>query len=1588
MGLTIEAFKGEGGLSLSDFQSDAPEGVRVNEKTANQLAATDAILTDTNPDHYRGVRESLLSNTSREAFIQRHQAIRDALWVDAEEGIYDLLADNGVADETRLGVAQLNSDTIRQSVTSLLDIMAEEAIAADSGGETSVSEQSRSLLIDSVRAVNESKRRAQAAINAYNMAHNSSTASKVVDFAEIMTPFAEWININQLLQASKGKDKDSAWLMGNQKAELYDQIKKMPIEDRAAFTSAVVEMVEENENVVLPDGNDLVALDVLHNMLVSNDYSDFERWFDNTTSVLEVVGLGSIVRAVGKAGKGIKGAAKGASKAKPQGFPPGGLDGEIMEGGEVVVRDNAPDLEGPVIDGTFTEVEGINTEIVRTQVAPTSPSQVVKDYNPEQARRMHKQAAEDETGEMAEALYGTNRNEAMAKDLLPEPETPSGAIKNKVEMKQPSNEEPENIRKARLANGNTIVSDAEFGRIQSKLEDSFEDVEGMTLHKSSLVIRTNDDATIGIRARYSPNDSGIRTPTQALANARFAFRNYGLQDENFTILARQGDEWVPTTAKDAEAKATLKKAGADLPQLDDVDYAIELNYDYRFRPEDLEDIELLTTGGGIISRAVQFLDRTPTQLFASTGQGSIVQNLLDAASVIHPQIVEAASVAVDRAYGLKKLYVEEFEDFTDVYKKLPKERRAMMTEYINEANLEGIPLNISNLYARGFTKKEVDALKTWRRANDAMWHAANADMVKTLRAKGFKVVVHDATDTKLMGKPKARNNVQANRLTFDPMEDSNVRLSSEELSELYEKGGEIIELDEPIFVDGQWLQSIVSHNTPNGGYTRAVYDNEIVLPYRDGYYPVMYDANYFVKKAVVDADGNTKYKAVASARNSGDADEMMRMLRENDPEAEYVAQKDRSFGQATNRIFDEGSWSIATNSGMTAQRVRGQRLLDASTDMQKAGTSNLKDPLEAVANQIQQLSQRTAMRTYLETAKRRWMLQFGDSLDLPINPRSHQIEMPKNVGQITPKPGADPKIVQEARTNFNYLYSLENGFINYIDEAYRGMLHAAADFAAGLKATKVEEALLGAARISTQNQIKSAVFKLFIASNPARQALIQRGQILQLGASNPAYAASQLPQDMFKLNMVRSGLSKDPKYVALLKEVEDSGVLEAVDAHTLIRDDLLRLADVTATQKARGVLATPIDWAQKVGFDFAEQDVLLSAWLSFRDKAIKEGRNIKSQRVRDDILGKARAYTLNMNRSGEMPYSQNTLAVAAQFFSFRHKAFLQPFTNRSLKGREKLQMMAWTTAIFGVDATVFVGLTNWLWGENPPSEVKDAIGDGLLDVALNAGLTAISGEDQMVDWGDFAPTDAYGMGNMLTAMLTTDLGEMVANSPAGSLMFGANPRLADAFKTGMRYFYPPIDYEDPTLETKFSDVVKSSLNLFSGYSTTFRANYAYHTRQKMSSSGRLSDKDVTGIEAAMSAFGFQTKTEVGYRETKEKLYGDAAFESDDVKEWYRGLKRHLARRGDRVIEEDFAARAYAEAWRVFGEDRPRAMETILSELEKDAADGDYVMLRSLMSRMGMMNDEEVWQLINKLPAGDVRDKATAIMQKREELADG
>ena len=1528
--MELEDFTNTIDMSLQDFATEEKVPSPVNDVSASNIAAQSAVMdgTSTMLDTYRQVKQDLLSPESQQMFLLDQEAQRNIIIKDLQHELSNVLGDPRAPFEEKNEAYLMFEEIETIELPDLRDEVAYKSLAEDSEeSDTANMDASRNAMIDAVIEVQEQKRNLQNMINSMAVSGDTSLGQTVGDLAEIMTPFVEWEAVNKIWREIEDKGRMDTRLLGQLKAELFKGIREVPVRDREVWAKSVIDLVNANESILFSGSNDILKLDLLNRMIVDNDYSDVEKWFDSITSVLDVVGLGAIARVALKGTK-LSSAISGASDA---------------------VRSS-----------------------VRTSVNPASVGETVAQTNPRQARAMDDMATADEAGDSAQAIYGTTREEAIANNHLPEVELEVGSVKSKPEF-GPSPRIEEVLR----TGGQTAILPAEKAAQELSIVGRLQDIEGAKLRGNSLTVRESFDGGMIIRGLFSLTDTGYKTAQDAMEAATHAFRHEGLTESNFTLMVRTGDKYEPADIAALNARAQLrgefvrqkKKIPEDIKPA--IDYAVALDFSKAYDPNEV----------------FQFLD-TKLNVFDRWGlgsgksrAGSITQHLLPADSVLHQQITKPASVAVNRSVALRKSLVEMFGPFVDQYSALKKVPRKAVSDYLHKANYEGIKYDVADLLSRGFDSVEREVIRNWRKANDGMYHVVNRDMVVSLRNRGFQVFTDKSSGTQLFVRPVQRGAIGPRKELLDTNTGAIVRLSKEELDQLYAKGGNVVRTDEPFQDGGEWVDHIVNTNSPKSGYTRALRDDDTVLAYRDGYYPVVYDAEYFVTKTFKVGQDETITKAVATARTSEEARKTQAALEaaEVDPSVVYANRRDRNADPLARA--EGGVYNNMTNAGLSSQRYRGRRLADGSDDLHKMGMANMSDPLESIATQIRSVSERTSMRDYFDTVKARWVKSFSEELDTDLlKDKFGRVNYPQTWDKIATTDGRSSKQLADARTMFNYIRSLEEGYLNTIDNGVKSLMHMFADIADIYGVSKAEAAFNAAAKVNPTVAAKSTTFKLFLAAHPMRQALIQAHQSVQLLAIEPKYfLGGGLGDDIASLLRGRVGVGS-AEDIALYKAFTDSGLADAVDANNLVRTDTLHLADLTWQQKARTVVGAPLKFTQRLGFDVGEETVLATAWLTFRNKAIKGGKALNASTM-DQVVGDARNFTYNMDKAGDMPYNQNAFNVIAQFMQVPHKAILQPLTSRGLSKQDKIQLIAFNTAMYGLPAGV-VGTV--LYPLMDASPVRDALEFGLEDVLLNATISAATGTDTNIDFSDLSAVESYGLIDFVVGVATGDLGTVISSSPAASLLFGGNPRITQMVKTSARFFNIIDDYEEPGNETRYTDVALAAANLFSGFSSGWKGLYALETRQKISSSGIITDEDVTKPEAILQAlFGMKTKDEASNWEVNRILYGkygqSPQFDKD-VKLWYNELKLHLARRGMSTMEAEFQQRVLAEAWRVFDTTDIKARESVLRFIKNDMRSGDDALIKGIMSAMGVRTTRDVRSMIEKLPDSKQKEQLRTMFE--------
>ena len=508
------------------------------------------------------------------------------------------------------------------------------------------------------------------------------------------------------------------------------------------------------------------------------------------------------------------------------------------------------------------------------------------------------------------------------------------------------------------------------------------------------------------------------------------------------------------------------------------------------------------------------------------------------------------------------------------YKKLSPRQKALVDLYRIEANEKGIAFSVSNLKARGFDSDAIETMRAWKTTTDTMWYLENVDMNKTLRARGWQRFIDQKNDSDLVARP-VPNRLGDRVKVYDPEANAIRTVEKAELEDLYAKNGTVAELKQTLELGDDTVDYVLARNT-EGGYLRRIRDEDVSLPYRDGYYPVKYDAPIFITKKFYRKDGSEYHKAIATAGSHGDATRLIKRLR--------MAEKEKYEGELFNarpdfkrgtQAFDDAEWSSAVSGGRSAQRVRGKRLQEwqTQTDLNHA---HIESPEEALVSSIRSLASRTAFRDWVETTKARWLSQNADLLA----PQKGQIMWPESVNKIgAGKALANNARVKDAIATWRFVHAMEAGYVNVLDDMSKIFFQNMSTTFGQKGWGWLEKGADKLSQVSPSGFARKKAFRLLLASNPLRQLPVQAMQALPvLLATNPL-AIPKVSMQMVLLDYLANGgdAVSFMKVIAkkatgmnledakkLQKDWEASGFEAAVEANTLIRDQMASLVDRTA----------------------------------------------------------------------------------------------------------------------------------------------------------------------------------------------------------------------------------------------------------------------------------------------------------------------------------------------------------------------------------------------------------------------------------------
>ena len=1466
------------------------------------------------------------------------QLVKEESQQSSEDALTELLLDPTVDQADKQAAIQGFSE-LAEKPTTVQDVVSEQALIAPSEGETVQAEAIRISTAQLVTEINDFKRQKTAILNAAAAEGSVETADIVLDLAEIILPFTESKLVTQVMGDVRGKYKLKDFVLsGSAKEELRAAIAAMPIDQQLEASKKVVDIISKNSSIILPGENDFAKLDLLRTVLEDGYYTQADKYLDNMVSLLDMTVLGGAlstpVRSLKKLVRGFRGG-------------------------------KSPSVGDTVADS------------VKSTVNPSSVSQNLKDTNPAKSKNLHDAMVNSESDEIAKAAYGAEKSEAVANDILQEVAKSDGSVKNKVgnigsKKDQEITGNPETLE-FNKKDGQIYYFEQEKRSARAHIVNDLHNAIGITTRGEMTTVESFGGAT-RFSMKYGPEQGGWANAEDAVESVKISLRDLGITDNDIKLLYRDGEDYVPTTLAD-EAKF------AEVPQ----DYIVQVDYDYKVNPVDVEEWAKPDVKRNLFDRSA---------LLAGTSNGSFQRHLLDAASMLDPTLTGGAARSIDKSAELDRKLMEELKKFSDTYTKLGSDRQQMIESLLKESNFKSQGPDLNKLIADGFTPKEIDALSAWKNFGDTMYWLENADLVKTLSNQGFGIIESGKNGSKLFARGVKRGGVKQNAKVYDPVSDKVISLSGKELDDLYEAGGEVATLKQPTMVDDNMVDLIVTTNKPGMSYLRRLNPEDQVLTYKPWHYQVRYKAPYFIDELVHNSKGEFLYKkAVAVSGNIKDAEREVRRLTTTTGRQYAPPRRDI-------KMMDLGSddyWSLQVTTGRTSQRVRGKRLED-STNPMNSGADNqwVLGPIDSAVAAARNMSKRASTRDYLDATKTRFMNNYGDLI--PKN-KFGQVAFPRSSKDISNLGGVGKgqiKRLADARTTFEYIKSVEHGYVNSLDDSFKALFRGIGDIAGSRGLTKVEgSANFMADNFSITSDLKQLATTLYITTNPLRQIVVQSSQAMQLMANFPGYIGKQgLARDMSWLYPVMSAngelnsISKQLIKAAGRTETEakdmykwfmESGQASGIDRQALVKGSLTDLVEASKITGNNTVLSKTLGTLRKYGFDAGETVNVSTSWLAHYDKMRKSKKGKLTQADLDQISASARNYTGNFNDAGRMPYSENFLGLIFHYAQVPHKLILTGLTNRGLSPAERVRLTTLNALMFSLPPAAMYGMFGDILPEN--EEAKDLVVQGLLGYTFSSMLTQAS---QMVDesqpktrldLSNMAPNDFTGLVELVHGLFTTDAGEILSNAPVGQLFFGNNPRLTNLAKSAARLFNYFDDEQEPI---KVATLAKESARMFSGMSNLWKAKMALQTGLKRNSLGNISDEEVSAFEGIAQAFGIPTMDEAQKRWIGNERYAKTKAFRDDVKESYKTIKRNLAVDGIDPKSHEAISRVISYASQGFeGVAKIEAQRMIGKMLERDAKDGDGSLYRSIIKSSGMMSVQETHNMIDAVPDWDEKKRQQA-----------
>lgn len=1150
---------------------------------------------------------------------------------------------------------------------------------------------------------------------------------------------------------------------------------------------------------------------------------------------------------------------------------------------------------------------------------PASVGNIVGAANPSIARNLFKAVVDAPDDEVAKAIYGTTKVDAIVANVAPQIVSDTGKVTSKAPFI--------NSASARfLLQGESLgFTNKEYAQAIENAEKNFRNTSALVPNEAMGGIKVDVNGSVmEFDAVYGKANGGFASAEDAMATAKYALARFGVKEENVEILASNGVSHLPVKLEDVKG--------------------VEGNYFVRVKvPYDLTFNDI--TNPEKLDVRLNFLDGLTPTLWADSGQAS--RWLVDSASMLHPTLTGAAVRAVDLGAAITKDMLYQVEKFTKKMDSFSKERQSIINDYLYKQNKLGIP-DDPNYLATNFSPDEIDAIKAFRDYWDSHWFLENRSVVLNLKASGWQA--YDNNGTFLVAKPVHENFRRQVASALDVNTGAVVRLSEKEVEDLYNAKGYFAKLRRPEKFGNTATEHVIVRNNPNE-YLRALSDTDNILNKRPSYYQVHYKAPKFVDLVKRDVDGSVlERKTVAVANDTGEAEQWIKSQPTPASGYQYESRSDKKLITTSS---DEW-WDLNEAGGRMATRHRGKPLNEAGAITNIGEGDYIVNPVDSAVRAARSIGEHTALSPAIAGMKERFIQQYGRFL----RPDGYGgKKFPSSFAEIGETGAFSSKELRDARTTWGYIRFLENGQVNALDSVVQQVLGFGADLAGKRGFNKTERLLNRGAATAPAGFLKSLVFKALIAAHPIRQALIQAHQTVRLLAYNPKGSTSgsiaKLASEAAKDFVMQTHNSDFTRFI------RESGMLDAVTESNLIRDVTANYVD--HSQKVLRGIGKPFELAQRAGFVWGEQFSAVLHLAGVYDLYKRRGLDITNPRIRSQAFSEARAIMGDMNKAGDMPYNQNWASVVMQFAQVPHKMLLQ-VTNRRIPLKERAKLVAGDLLFWGLPVAL---IQNDITEELVPDPaLRQKLIDGLEMTALNAALHNIFDDTYSVDTSSFSPNDMSGIFAMFDALFSEGTDEVLLNSPAGKL-FGEQGRAQHAMHMVGRYFRGFVDKDIEPLE--FMTVASEVAKVFSGFNDFQKAMIIKEFGEIRDTKGNVLQNNVPEYAQWFQYFGLGSRDVKWMYETLKKVSKEQKAQKEEWRKSYdEVMKVYQAHLGVGQSDPKFWT-AYTGALLLQYKDNIAAQQQIMKWAREDGKDPNLKLYERLGRAAGFVESDSLRRLVETSP---------------------